>query len=184
MTDSSTIARPYARAIFDLAREAGELGTWSTALSAAAEIIRDPAARGFLRRPELGPAERARFLTELCAGVDGAALLTEGPGRNFVRLLAENDRLLALEEISAQFEELKTEVENKIRVTLVSATEVDQSVAAKIASALKRKLGRDVDLAVEVDGTLLGGAVIRAKDMVIDGSVQSRLARLAGALID
>ena len=184
MADLSTIARPYARAIFDVARGGQDLAGWSEALKAAAGIAVDPAAREYLGRPELRPAERAEFLTSLCAEVEGASLLTTGPGQNLVRLLAENDRLNALEEIAAQFEELKTDVENKIRVTIVSASAVDPSVATKVASALKTKLGREVELALEVDASLIGGAVIRAKDMVIDDSVQSRLKRLAGALID
>lgn len=184
MADLNTIARPYARAVFDVASAGHELAGWSEALSAAAAIVNDPAAKEFLGRPELRPEERAQFLTSLCNEVEGARLLTAGPGQNLVRLLAENDRLNALAEIAVQFDELKTEIENKIRVTLVSASVVDETVASRVAAALKSKLGRDVELALEVDETLLGGAIIRAKDMVIDDSVQSRLKRLAGALID
>jgi len=184
MADFSTVARPYARAVFDVARESGDLAGWSAAIAAAAQIVRDPAARAFLARPELKDAERAGFVTSLCAGIDAGRLLTSGHGQNFVRLLAENDRLGALPEISAQFDELKTEAENKIRVTLVAATPVDDALASKVTSALREKFGRDVELSLEVDEGLLGGAVIRAKDMVIDGSVQTRLKRLAGALID
>jgi F0F1-type ATP synthase delta subunit len=105
-------------------------------------------------------------------------------GRNLLALLAENDRLGALTEISAQFDQLKAEQENRVAVTLVSASAVDAAQAEKISGALSRRLGRSVDLTLEVDPSLIGGAVIRAKDMVIDDSLQTRLKRLASALAD
>ena len=96
----------------------------------------------------------------------------------------ENDRLQALPDIAAEFDRLKTRAENKIKVTLVSASEVDTAQAQTVTRALEKTLGRQVDLALEVDPTLLGGAVVRAEDMVIDGSVRSRLRRLAETLVD
>lgn len=184
MADFSTVARPYAKAVFDLAREANALGAWSDGLAAAGAVIADDEARRFLGRPEKRAAERAEFLAAVLADVQQAGIFAGSEGKNLLRLLAANDRLEALPEIAVQFDELKSLAENKVKVTLVSAAEVDEQQAAKVAAALEKKLGRAVELSLDVDPALLGGAVIRAEDMVIDGSVKSRLVRLAGALVD
>lgn len=184
MADFSTVARPYARAIFDVAVEQDALDAWSRALAAAAGIAHESAARSFLGQPALRSAERAAFLADICAQVDDAKPLAEGVGLNLLKVLAENDRISALGEISAQFEVLKSDRENRVKVTLVAAVDVDAAQAEKVSAALRQRLGREVELEVEVDPSLLGGAVIRAQDMVIDGSVQTRLKRLASALID
>jgi len=184
MADFSTVARPYARAIFDVAKAEGDLAGWSVALAAAAGIVSDVAAIDFLARPGLSAEKRAGFVAGICAGISDARLLASGKGRNLLSLLGENDRLAALPEIAAQFEAQKSLAENKIKVTLVSASEVDGSLADSVAAALRRKLGRDVELELEVDASLLGGAIVKAEDMVIDGSVRSRLQRLADSLID
>jgi F-type H+-transporting ATPase subunit delta len=184
MTDNSTIARPYAKAVFDIARESGDLAGWSAALAAAASVVADAAARRFLGKPQLSREERAQFVLAVCAGHDGEALLASDTGRSLLQLLAENDRLTALPDISARFDSLKTQAENRIKVTVVAAGEIDAAQARKIAQALEHKLGRDVDLQLEVDPGLIGGAVIHAEGMVIDGSVRSRLQRLAETLVD
>jgi F-type H+-transporting ATPase subunit delta len=114
----------------------------------------------------------------------GGAVLSTSEGRNLLRLLSENDRLDAFDEISKQFDQLKAEQENKVRVTLVSAVGVDSETTDKIALALGKKLGRTVELALEIDQALIGGAVIRAEDMVIDDSLRTRLSRLTSALVD
>jgi len=184
MADFGTVARPYARAVFDVAREANDLAGWSAALAAAASVSGDPAAREYLTRPELGTGQRSEFVGTIAAGLPGGSVLASNEGRNLLRLLAENDRLDALGEISAQFDQLKAEQENKVRVTLVSASDVDSATADRIASALSKKLGRSVELELELDASLIGGAVIRAEDMVIDDSIRTRLTRLASALAD
>lgn len=184
MADHTTVARPYAKAAFDVARAAGELDGWSRALAAAAGVVADEGARAYLSRPELGPREQMQFVESVCADLgDEAGVIGSAQARNLLGVLAENDRLEALPEIAAQYERLKHEAENRVRVTLVSASDVDDEQIATVKSALERKLGRQVELGVEVDGNLLGGAVVRAEDMVIDGSVRSRLARLADSLI-
>jgi F-type H+-transporting ATPase subunit delta len=184
MADFSTVARPYAKAIFELASEADALGAWAEGLAAAAAVMRDDDARRHLGRPEIRAAERAEFLASVLAGMPEAVVFAQDDGRNLLKLLSENDRLAILPEIATQFEALKTLAENKIKVTLVSASAVDEQQAATVVAALERKLGRQVELELEVDPALLGGAVIRAQDMVIDASVKSRLRRLAGALVD
>lgn len=184
MADLSTVARPYAKALYDVARAAGTLAAWSTALQRAAEIVGDEEVRRFLAQPELLAEQRARFLREVCGDIDDAAALATEEGWNFLRLLAEYGRLQALPEISARFDELKSRAENTIRVTLASASEVDPALSARVRQALQEKLGRDVELEHEVDPALLGGAIVRAEDMVIDGSLRSRLQRLAESLVD
>lgn len=184
MADHTTVARPYARAILEVARAAGNLEAWSAALAAAARVLEDEDARAYLSRPALTAADKAQFVESVCSGLADAEVLGTEQGRNLLALLADNRRLEALPEIAAQFERLKHEVENTVSVTLVSAAEVDDEQVAKVRAALERRLGRDVELTVEVDANLLGGGVLRAEDMVIDGSVKSRLARLADSLIE
>jgi F-type H+-transporting ATPase subunit delta len=184
MADFSTIARPYAKALFDLASETRALGPWSEALAAAAAVLADPNAKRVLANPALDDEKRAGFVEAICRGLSGAELWSSNEGRNFLRLLTENDRLPVLPEIAAQFDALKAQAENKVKVTFVSATQVDRSIVEQVTQALQKKLGRAVELELEVDASILGGAIIRAEDMVIDGSVRTRLQRLAEALVD
>jgi F-type H+-transporting ATPase subunit delta len=184
MADFGAVARPYARAIFDVALAADDLDGWSEALAAAAAVAADPGAHEYLTRPELGVAARSDFVGSIAADLPGGRVLGTDAGRNLLKLLSENDRLDALAEISAQFDQLKAERENRVKVTIVAATAVDSATADKIAGALSKKLGRTVELELAVDESLIGGAVIRAQDMVIDDSLQTRLKRLAGTLTD
>ena len=184
MADFGAVARPYARALFELARESGKLADWASARSAAAAVVAEPGAQRNLGQPGLGDEERAAFVIALAEGVPGTEVLAGDAGKNLLRLLAENERLGALPEIAAQFEQLKSQAENKVKVTVTTATEVDDALKAKIAERLRKKLGRDVELELALDPGLIGGAVIRAEDMVIDGSVRSRLEQLAASLID
>ena len=183
MADLGTIARPYARALFDVASSAGTLGQWSDALHVAAAVVDDEKARQFLVNPALTEEQRAGFEEVVAQDAKGGALWRSVEGRNLLRLLAENDRLAALGEIAEQFDVLKARQENTVKVTLVSATAVDAAVADQVKQALEKRLGRSVELALEVDENILGGAIIRAEDMVIDGSVRTRLQRLAEALV-
>jgi F-type H+-transporting ATPase subunit delta len=181
MADSSTIARPYARALFGVAQRADELGQWSQALCCAGALLRDDRARRHLARPDLTDDARVSFVESVCTEAGG--VLSTEHGRNFLRLLVENDRLAALPEIAAQFDHLKARAENKVRVKVTAAAAVDESIVGAVARSLESRLGRTVELEVEVDSELMGGAVIRAEDMVIDGSLRSRLQRLAEKLI-
>jgi len=182
MSDNTTVARPYARAIFELASRDGSLTAWSEALGLATAVLTDDAARSFLARPNLDIAARADFMTAVCADAAGEGLLAGVHGQNLLRLLAENGRIGALADIAAQFDALKAHAENCVKVQLTTATAVDGKIAAGISKALEEKLGRQVELELLVDEQLLGGAVIRAEDMVIDGSVKNRLEQLAAAL--
>ena len=184
MAETGTLARPYARAVFQLARADGSLSNWSQALGTAATVVVDPAARRFLARRELDDDARVEFLLSVCAGAGAgeAKVLESTRGRNFLRLLVENNRLPVLPEIAEQFEALKARAENTVKVQLVTAASVAEPVVQRIKSALEQRLGRAVELELEQDPGLLGGAVIHAEGRVIDASVRNRLAELAGTL--
>lgn len=183
MADLGTVARPYARAAFRVANEAGALEGWSQALAAAAAVVANDEAERVLTSPKLSDDARIEFIESIAASMPGSELFGTPQFKGLLKLLAENDRLAALPEISARFDELKAEAENKVDVTLVSAAPVEPDVAQKFTEALERRLGRTVDLKIEIDENLLGGAVIRAEDMVIDGSVRARLERLTETLV-
>jgi F-type H+-transporting ATPase subunit delta len=184
MADQSTIARPYAKALFDVASAGGKLGAWSEALNAAAAVLADPNAKRVLASPSLDEAKRADFIRAMSVGLKGADLFEDSHGKALLALLAENDRLDVLPEIAAQFDVLKTQAENKVKVKFISATAADPEVVKQVAQSLQKRLGREVEMELEVDAALIGGAIIRAEDMVIDGSVRSRLEKLAHTLID
>jgi F-type H+-transporting ATPase subunit delta len=126
-----------------------------------------------LGSPHVTPAQLAEFVT----GVTGAGL--DEYGRNFISLLAQNRRLGFLPEIAALFEQMKAEVENAVDVEVIAATALTADQESRYAAALQKKLGRSVRLHTRVDGSLLGGAVLKAGDLVIDGSIKGRLERLA-----
>ena len=176
MADKSTIARPYAKAAFEEARDRKRLGPWSEALRTAAAVVGDARVEALLGNPRVTPDELAAFVSET------AAPQLDEEGRNFVHTLADNRRLALLPEISALFDELKSEAEGVIDVTVTSAAPLDDSQRDKLAAALQRRLGRSIRLQCETDPALIGGAVLRAGDLVIDGSLRGRLERIAYAL--
>ena len=186
MADNNTIARPYARAVFELASEKGELDDWAPALEVAKAVLPDDQVVRFLGRPALTDAERLEFLTALfgCFG-DEASLLAGGNehGSNFLKLLLEYRRVAVLPEIAEHFEVLKAELENTVDVTVTSAAPMSAKQQAAVAAALKERLGRTVNIETAIDESLIGGAVIRAGDVVIDGSLRSRLESLSNALV-
>ena len=186
MADNNTIARPYARAAFRVAQENDALEELSRSLGIGRELLADGEVTAFLANPSLSDEQRLDFLTELfgkAAGADSVFAGGSEHGTNFLKLLLEYGRVGVLPEISERFDALKAEVENTVDVTVVAATELSEAQTAEIAKALRERLGRDINLSTEVDEALIGGAVIRAGDVVIDGSVRSRLEGLATALV-
>jgi F-type H+-transporting ATPase subunit delta len=183
VADLSTVARPYAKALFDVASADRKLDTWSKALNAAAAVLSEPKAKRVLASPELDQAKRAEFIRAMSVGLSGAEVFETAQGKALLALLAENDRLNVLPEIAVQFDALKAEAEKRVKAKIVSAVAVDERVAEQVKQALKKRLGRDVDLEFEVDPSLIGGAVIRAEDIVIDGSVKARLEQLTHTLV-
>ena len=175
MSQPLTLARPYARAAFELASSAGSLGDWARKLAFAAQVANDPQMRSLFGNPRVGPAELASLFLP-----DGEQ--ADSPFAGFVKLLADNQRLEALPEIAALYEQQKREAEKVLQVRLRTATPIDAGETEKIKDALKRRFGRDIELEQTVDPSVLGGAVIDAGDVVIDGSVRGRLHQLEAAL--
>lgn len=176
MADRSTIARPYARAAFEEAREEKRLGPWLDALNTGAAVVQDERVQALLGDPNVTPAQLAQLV------IDIAGPGADQPGRNFVLTLAENRRLGYLPEIAEIFAELKDAEEGIVDVTVTSAAPLDQQQQLTLSEALARKLKRQVRLHCETDKTLIGGAVLRAGDLVIDGSLRTRLNRIATEL--
>jgi F-type H+-transporting ATPase subunit delta len=173
VAERATIARPYAKAAFEYARDANATAAWSLGLKVAAEIVADKRVTPLTKSPRLGVAD----LVSLIADVAGANL--NAAMQNFVRILAENHRLLLLPEIAAHYEALRSEVENTVDVEVLSAVALNAEQQEKLAHALSTRLKRKVRMQNSVDAALLGGAVVRAGDLVIDGSLKGRLQRLA-----
>ena len=178
MADLSTIARPYAKAVFELANSAGKLDSWSELLNTLANIAADEDMQSFISSPKITPAQVA----EVVIGVAGSVV--DDKGKNLVKLLAENGRIAVLPDIAARFELLKIDAENSVDVEVTSVEPMSDAHKAELSESLRRKLGREVRMTYGTDPSLLGGALIKAGDLIIDGTVRARLEKMAGALAD
>ena len=176
MAERATIARPYAKAAFEYARDANAFAAWSQGLKAAAEIVADPRVAELIKDPTWSASDIAGLVIEVAGDHLDAGM------QNFVRVLTENHRLLLLPEIAARYEAERAAVENTADVEVVSAVALNASQIEKLCAALNERLNRRVRMRNSVDATLLGGAVIRSGDMVIDGSLKGRLERLGTEL--
>lgn len=176
MAELSTLARPYAKAAFQYAVDGNSLQDWSKMLATAAAVSQQEVVERLLASPTHTATQQADAVADICGDVLNAQ------GRNFISTLATNRRLPLLAEIADQFETLKAGLEKTLAVDVVAAGEVSEEQQQKLATALKAKLGHEVTLQVETDKSLLGGAIVRAGDTVLDGSVRGRLAKLAEAL--
>jgi len=176
MAEQTTIGRPYAEAAFELARDANALGAWAEALALSAAVVADERVDTILQSPQVDAQRKATLIIDV-----GGETLDERQ-RNFIRLLAERSRIRLLPEIRAQFDALRSKHERTLNASLTTAQPVDKAVSERLAKALSTRLGRTVTLETQTDETLIGGAVVRAGDLVIDGSVRGRLANLTGAL--
>jgi F-type H+-transporting ATPase subunit delta len=175
MAEKSTIARPYAKAIFQIAMAEKGLRKWSEMLAAAALIVADARMQKALSSPHMR-SEAVDLINDLL----GERL--DEKGRNLLATLAANRRLTYLPEIAAIFHQLKADAENTVDVKVTTAVALDSSQQQQFASALRRRLNRDIRLHCELDPKVLGGAVLSAGDLVIDGSLRGRLERLTTAI--
>ncbi|MDH3355307.1 MAG: F0F1 ATP synthase subunit delta [Chromatiales bacterium] len=177
MAEKRTVARPYAQAVFALAQEQGELQSWSTMITLLGEAASDPQLAALLENLEQDSTKMVELLQSIC----GDAMVESGA--NMLKLLAENGRLPLLPEIAELFEEERAEVEKSVQANVVSATALSDAQQQQIIDALTKRLGKEVTLSNQVDDSLIGGAIIYAGDMVIDGSVANRLEKLTHSLV-
>ncbi|UJB18397.1 MULTISPECIES: F0F1 ATP synthase subunit delta [Lysobacter] len=173
MSQNLTLARPYARAAFALAREAGRPGDWSQALAFSARVSADPQVQSLLGHPQLASGDAVALVA-----IDGA----DESVQRFLALLADNRRLSLLPEISGMFEQLRAEADRVVKAKVTSASDLPAAELDAIKAALIKRFGRQVEVETAVDASLIGGAVIDAGDVVIDGSLKGKLARLQTAL--
>jgi len=176
MAEKTTIARPYALAIFESAKEKGQMAKVTEALHIAATAVSDPALASMIGSPSVANDKIVALLTDICG--DRAS---DEVG-NFFKLLAEYDRLTVLPEIAGLFDSYRAEEESTVEAEVISAVKLSDAQKTDIVSGLKKRLGREVTLQCSIDESLVGGAIIRAGDLVIDGSITSQLNKLGQAL--
>ena len=176
MIEPTTLARPYARAAFQFAVDNGAVDSWHQALSIVAAVVLEPSVAKVLDDPAMTASQRASTVASVL-GDDIPAGVAQ-----FVSVMAENHRLALAGEVAALFAELRSALDAAANVTVTSAFDVADKTIEQLAASLTTKLGKTVEMTVETDSSLIGGAIIRAGDMVIDGSVRGRLHKLATAL--
>jgi F-type H+-transporting ATPase subunit delta len=168
----SSIARPYALAAFDYARDKQQLPAWKSFLESAATVAQDPSVARLVANPETASAT----LFDLFHGV--LASLLDSERKNFLLLLAQNKRLIVLPDVVKSFNTYYAAYEKISTVRVVTAIKIDEDFRQKLAQALTKRVMREVTLACEVDPAILGGAIIHIGDRVIDGSIRGKLTRL------
>jgi len=173
MSQALTLARPYGRAAFAIAREGGNFAPWSDALAFSAQVSGDQRVAALLRNPALGQEQAVTLLAPPQAGESYL---------RFLGVLADAQLLSLLPEIAGVYEQLRADAEHVVRATVTSAAAMSQTERDMIAVALKKRLGCEVDITTAVDASLIGGAVIDTGEVVIDGSLKGKLARLQRSL--
>lgn len=176
MSIQPTLARPYARAAFEYAREHGELAAFSRQLAHAAVVAGLPEVAALIGHPKVARESVLELLLEPGQSIDT-------PFGRLLRILAENGRLGLLADIAALYELLRAEAENVLDVKVRAAAALDEDQHRRLAEALRRRFGRDIRLHVTIDPGLLAGAVVDAQGLVIDGSLRARLDRLRHELM-
>lgn len=177
MAEKSTIARPYAQAAFDIAQEKGDLKKWSEMLQLIAAVSADTMMQDMIGNPSIERQKVIDIIISVCAEH------LNDSGKNFVKVLAENNRLNVANEIAERYEQHRAEAEKTVEAVVTSAFALSDSQIQQVTAALKKRLGREVNLVTKIDSSIIGGAVIRAGDMVIDGSVSGQLEKLATTLM-
>ncbi len=177
MAEKSTIARPYAQAAFDLAQQQGKLKEWSEMLQWLAAVAADNVVMELVGNPEVSKDAKIKLFVDVC----GDKLNEQGV--SFVKVLADNKRLDVLSEIAEQFEAQRAEAEKTVEAEVTTPYPMSAVQQKAMIAVLKARLGRDVTLVNKIDESLIGGAIVRAGDLVIDASVTGQLERLANSLM-
>lgn len=176
MSEYSTLARPYAKAAFEYALSEGKLADWSAMLNLVAEAASNKDVAALFNNPSIRSEEKAEILLEVCQNK------LDDHGRNFITLLSEKSRLPLIPVIAGMYEAFKAEQEKTVEAVVTSAYELQAQQQQLLVDALRKRLNREVNLTVEIDKRLIGGVVIRTGDLVIDGSIRGKLAKLAESL--
>ena len=176
MSEAITLARPYARAAFEVAKDASVLGDWAHSLAFAAEVAKDERVAQLITDPRVTTAQMVALHLPQGMGNDT-------PFAVFLGELTENGRLVLLPEIAALYETYKRDAESQLLVKVTSAIALDAAQTEQLKTSLKRRFKREIELETQVDASLLGGVVIDTGTEVIDGSARGRLDRLANALM-
>lgn len=176
MAEQITVARPYAEAVFSLAREQDALPVWAEMLRVASDVAGDERVKAALDNPRLEVAAKESLFLSICGGNLNA------DGRSFIRVLLEADRLSLLPEIRQLFAALKDGADGLARAQIVSAFPIDDAELGGLKSALERRFGMKIEATVSIDRQLIGGAKIVVGDTVIDASVQGELQAMANHL--
>jgi F-type H+-transporting ATPase subunit delta len=181
MSDNITIARPYAKAVFEVALQHKNLAEWSNILSVLTCAIDDVEAQQFFLNPETTAALQIELLDSVIQKTLPKSMLELGA--NFVRMLIENSRVLLLPEISLEFERLRADYEKTLVVDVKTFSPLTSEQHTQLVERLSNRLQRKVTLDINLDPSLLGGVVISAGDLVIDDSVRSKLIKLETSLV-
>lgn len=172
MQEKATIARPYARAAFEQARDEGKFRDWSGMLQLLAAVASDPLMRSVISNPKVSEEQLCALVTDVC----GKSLSPSG--RNFAKVLVAAGRLDVVPEVRVQFEQMRARQEGTADVLVITAYELDEAQHKRIAEIMKKRLGKQIDVSTEVDRSIIGGVIIRAGDSVIDASLRGRLRQL------
>ncbi|MFL6648353.1 MAG: F0F1 ATP synthase subunit delta [Sulfurifustaceae bacterium] len=175
MAESLTLARPYAEAVFALARDENALAGWEGALARMALIAQDPRVHDVIGNPKIGPDQLAQLFIDVTGGLSDSQ-------KNFVRTLVDNERLAVLPEIHTLFVELKNRHEGVKQAHITSAFPLDDAALKQLVAELEPRFKCRLEATVDIDPELIGGVRIAVGDEVIDASVRGRLATMAAAL--
>ncbi|MCA1924318.1 F0F1 ATP synthase subunit delta [Buttiauxella noackiae] len=175
MSEFVTVARPYAKAAFDFAVEHQSVDNWQHMLAFAAEVSKNEQIAELLSGA-LAPDTLSASFISIC----GDQL--DANGQNLIKVMAENGRLKVLPDVLEQFVQLRAAREATVEVEVTSASALNEDQLSKISAAMEKRLSRKVKLNCKIDKSVMAGVIIRAGDMVIDGSVRGRLDRLTDVL--
>ena len=176
MSNVTTLARPYAKAAFDLADADNATGSWNDMLALASTLVSEESMANLLQSPEVG----GKQVVEILSDIAGESF--NDRFRDYLWVLAENKRFPLIPEIATLYQKLREEADKLLRVKVVSAFALDENQATRMKEALARRFEREILLESEVDSSIIGGAIVYAGGQVIDGSLKDRLTKLSNSL--
>jgi len=184
MDEMRTVARPYAKAVFELAAASGDLAEWSEFLKECSGLLKNNEIKALIK----APGQNKKNVAEVFYGIASRGAEAHDSNQkqflNLIQILSVNGRLNIMGELHKQYSQKKRESEKTTEVTLTAAAPTDQNELKKITQALEKKLGNKVDLKVTIDKSLIGGAVIQSGDHMVDGAVSTQLQNLTRFLIN